>query len=370
MKLLHIETGMNLYGGARQVGFIMEGLQKRGIENLLICPAGSDIEKLAAGFGVQVLPFNQKKGLGLQLFRDIKKALKKYSPDLVHVHSRRLGADLWGGLAAKKLHVPAIISRRVDNPEPRWIVLWKYGLYDRVIAISEGIRQVLIKEGLGPDHVTTVRSAIDINTAKTDCDRAGFEAAFGVKPQNLTIAVIAQLIYRKGHRHLLAVLPEILATSPNLRVIFFGKGAEENALRKTTKELGLEAVVEFAGFRDDLLNWLPCIDLVVHPADMEGLGVSLIQAAASSRPIIAVRAGGMPEIVHHRINGLLVEPGNTSELKKAVSTLLGDDKKRAAFGAAGRTLVEESFTVDAMVDGNLQCYQEIISAINSPLSEL
>ncbi|MGV6817135.1 MAG: glycosyltransferase [Thiotrichales bacterium] len=369
MILLHIETGMNLYGGARQVGFILEGLQKRGVENLLICPAGSEIAKLAASISVQVLPFNQQKGLGLQLYRDIKKALKKHSPDLVHVHSRRLGADLWGGLAARKLQVPALLSRRVDNPEPRWIVRWKYGLYDQVIAISEGIRQVLIKEGLGSEHVTTVRSAIELNTAKTHCDRAGFERTFGVKPQQLTIAVIAQLIHRKGHRHLLAVLPEILTTSPNLRVIFFGKGAEETALRKSTEELGLKAVVEFAGFRDDLLNWLPCIDLVVHPADMEGLGVSLIQAAAAHRPIVAVRSGGMPEIVHHHVNGLLVSPGNTSELKEAVLTLLGDDKKRTAFGAAGRALVERSFTVDAMVDGNLQCYQEIISTNKNPLLE-
>jgi glycosyltransferase involved in cell wall biosynthesis len=105
---------------------------------------------------------------------------------------------------------------------------------------------------------------------------------------------------------------------------------------------------------------LSCLDLVVHPATMEGLGVALLEAASSGRAIVASRAGGIPEVVQHGLNGLLVAPGNTEELIEAVSHLLGDPGLSARLGAAGRRLVEEKFSVAAMVKGNIELYGEVL----------
>ena len=86
--------------------------------------------------------------------------IRRTRPDLVHLHSR-IGADLWGGVAGRLAGVPVVHTRRVDNPEPRWVVALKYRLHDRVIAISEGIGRVLLSEGLPPDKLRVVRSAVD-----------------------------------------------------------------------------------------------------------------------------------------------------------------------------------------------------------------
>lgn len=359
-RVLHLETGMHLYGGARQVGYILEGLKERNIDNLLLCPAGSDIEKLAIKLGITVIPSAIQRGIGYGLFREIKKAIATHSPSLLHVHSRRLAADFWGGLAAKKSSLPALLSRRVDNPERHWLVRLKYRNYDKIIAISEGIRQVLISEGVASDQVITVRSTIDLKTVSTQCNRAEFLSEFGLEDNHFVIAVIAQLIYRKGHRHLIDILPEIVAQHPNIKVLFFGQGREEETLRAEINRNRLGSFVEFVGFREDLLRWLPCIDLVVHPADREGLGVSLIQAAAASRPMIAVRAGGMPEIVHDGVNGLLIEPGDVTLLREYLLRLIGNNDERLAFGKKGRDIVESEFSLEAMVDGNLRCYQQVL----------
>ncbi len=360
MKILHIETGMNLYGGPQQVLYILQGLRERGLTQMLVCPEGSAILGAAAPWVDKCIPVSLRKGLNLDLYRNLREILARERPDLVHVHSRRRGADIWAALAARKAGIPAIVSRRVDNPEPGWLARRKYGLYARVIAISEGIRQVLLREGVPPGHVVTVRSAVDAAPYLHPCERETFRETFALPEQAIVLAMIAQLIPRKGHRHLLAVLPEIVRHHPETRVLLFGKGGLRQALEEEVQRLGLQDHVIFAGFRDDLARWLPCIDVVVHPADMEGLGVSLLQASAAAVPIIATRAGGIPEAIEHGLTGLLIEPGDTAGLRDAILTLLDAQDLRLAMGLAGRQRAMSEFSTAHMVEGNLAVYRDVL----------
>ena len=360
MRVLHLETGRHLYGGARQVAYLIDGLNKRGIQNILAAPADSAILREAASNCVATIRLNTTSGSGFSLYRESLAAIDRHRPDILHIHSRRLAADFWGGLAARKKGTPAIVSRRVDNPEPRWLARLKYHLFDHVVTISDGIRDVLLDEGVPPAHVTTVRSAIDIRDFSTDCEREAFLREFALPDDAVTIGVIAQLIPRKGHRYLIEALPEISERHTNLRLLFFGQGPEHAALEADVSDAGLDGIIQFCGFRDDLPRWLPCLNLVVHPAEMEGLGVSLIQAAASGVAIVASRAGGMPEIVRDEINGLLVTPKNVAELRAAVERLLANEVLRRKMGKAGRQLVETEFSIDTMVAGNLAIYENVL----------
>ena len=105
---------------------------------------------------------------------------------------------------------------------------------------------------------------------------------------------------------------------------------------------------------------LGCLDLLVHPADMEGLGVSLLQASAARVPIIASRAGGMPEAVRDGENGLLIAPGDVAALAAAMQRLLGDAALRARMGEAGRALVLKEFSTEVMCEGNLAIYRKVL----------
>jgi glycosyltransferase involved in cell wall biosynthesis len=358
VKVLHVESGRHLYGGARQVLYIMEGLAQRGITNLLACPSAAHIAEPARACA-QVFEIPMKGDLDVGLAVRLKHLIARECPALVHIHSRR-GADLWGGLAAKWAGVPCVLSRRVDNPEKPWVVRLKYGLYDHVITISEGIRQVLLAEGLSPDKVTCVRSAVDAAPYLFDVDKAATRATLGLGPETPVAGVVAQLIPRKGHRHLLAALPQVLQRHPDLQVLVFGRGPMEAELRQAIQDRQLAQHVRLMGFRDDLPELLACLDLLVHPADMEGLGVSLLQAAAAKVPIIATRAGGMPEAVRHGVNGLLIEPGDVAGLEAAMNQLLGDRPLRERMGQAGRRLVLEEFSVDTMAQGNLAIYRKVL----------
>ena len=119
--------------------------------------------------------------------------------------------------------------------------------------------------------------------------------------------------------------------------------------------------VALAGFRDDLQRILPCLDLVVHPALMEGMGVSLLQASCAGVPIVASRVGGIPEAVHEGVTGVLVSPNDASALAEAIIDLLKAPERRKAMGRSGRQWVETYFSEDRMVEGNLSVYQHLLS---------
>lgn len=358
MKVLHVESGRFLYGGARQVQYLLEGLRARGVDNLLACPPGSAIAAAARPFA-RVLEVPMGGDADVALSGRLAAAMRAERPDLVHLHSRR-GADLWGGIAARRAGVRCVLSRRVDNPEPRWLVALKYRLYDHVITISEGIRQVLLGEGLAPARVSCVRSAVDPAPYLIDYDKPLYRAGLGLPPATPLAGMVAQLIPRKGHRHLLAALPAVLAKHPGLVVLVFGQGPLEGELRAAIDAAGLARQVRLMGFVDDLPRVLGCLDLLVHPADMEGLGVSLLQAAAACVPIVASRAGGMPEAVRDGENGLLIPPGDAAALAAAMIRLLDEPATRAAMGEAGRHLVLREFSVEAMCEGNLAVYRQVL----------
>jgi glycosyltransferase involved in cell wall biosynthesis len=359
MKILHVEAGKHYYGGARQVAYIIEGLAKRNVQNVLACPLDADIAGAVSGMAeVHQMPMGGDADIGMAW--RLARLIRHEQPDLVHLHSRR-GADLWGGIAARLTGTPCVLSRRVDNPEARWQVALKYRLFDHVITISEGIRRVLLDEGLPPSRVTCVRSAVDAKPYLEPVDRGAFLREFELPSNALVIGMVAQLIARKGHRYLLDAVDVLRRDYPQLQVLLFGKGPLRDELAGEINARGLRECVHLAGFRNDLPAWLGGLDILAHPADMEGLGVSLLQASAAAVPIVASRAGGLPEAVEDGVNGLLVPPGDVPALTAALRKLLGDAALRHQFGAAGRARILSQFSIDAMVDGNLAVYRKVLA---------
>lgn len=362
MKVLHIETGRHLYGGALQVVYLLRGLKSRGLQNVLACTEGSAIATAARDYAeVHELPM--ATDLDPRFAAGLWRVIRTTAPDLVHVHSRR-GADIWGGAVARMAGVPAILTRRVDNPESPWLARLKYSPYGKVITISEGIRSVLLAEGMESGKLACVHSAVDIEQYRVEGDRAWFCSEFGFDAASRVVGVIAQLIPRKGHRFLLEKAREIITACPEARFLILGQGPLRSELENFCRQEGLAEYVRFAGFRKDLKAILPCLHLVAHPATMEGLGVSLLQACVAGVPIVAGRAGGIPEIVEHGVNGYLIEPGDSEALARFVIELLQDRDKAIAFGRNGQHIVEQKFSIDRMVAGNLDVYRGIVECPN------
>ncbi|HEU0196200.1 MAG TPA: glycosyltransferase [Nevskiaceae bacterium] len=356
---MHVEAGLNLYGGAQQVTALIDGLRARGIANVLVCPQGAAIARHFSGSGTSVHEIKLSGDLDFVAIHRIAGVIREECPDIVHLHSRR-GADVMGGLAARRCRTPSVHSRRNENPEPRWLARWKYGLFDRVIVISDAIREVLLSYGLPSTKVMLARDAYELPADLAVATPAQLCERFSLPPDGFVIGVIAQLIKRKGHRFLIEALPAVIRQFPNVQVLFFGQGGEQGALQTQIDAAGLGAHIHLAGFHKDVLHWMGALDLVVHPAIMEGLGVSLLQAASLGVPIIASRAGGIPEAVRDGLNGHLVPPGDAPALTAELLRLIPNAELRQRFGAAGRKFVAEEFSYARMVDANLAVYEQVL----------
>jgi glycosyltransferase involved in cell wall biosynthesis len=294
----------------------------------------------------------------------VASVIRKERPDIVHLHSRR-GADILGGLAARMCHVPVVVlSRRVDDPvsDNLWNRVRFRRLCDHIVAISQGIYDVLAGAGIPQDRLSMVHSGIDTSQYNESRDRVWFETELGIGRSDIAIGVVAQLIDRKGHAFLMRAAPQILRQFPNTRLLFFGRGPAEGDLRKLADSLELGDRLIFAGFRQDMPRVYPNLDLLVHPALTEGLGVSLLQAAMSGVPIVAAKAGGIPEIVIDGQTGWLIPPSDIGAIENAVCSALGDPRQAETRAANARAHVDANFSIDQMVEGNLRVYQDLLRA--------
>ncbi|MEM9173348.1 MAG: glycosyltransferase [Pseudomonadota bacterium] len=353
MNIVHLELGRYRYGGAEQVRYLLEQLAQSdaGAAHTLVTARGSDLHQWAKDVGQRVIALRFSGEHDLAMVARLIRVLRNERARLLHVHSRR-GADWMGPLAAWRAGIPALLSRRVDHVPGRWLRWLMRHRYQRTVAISQTIHDVLAASAVPEESLMTIQSAVDVEAlAAIDRDHAHQRLSdiLGQTTTGPVIGVVAQLIERKGHRFLFEALPALVQRHPDLRVVCFGQGGLERELRTQVTQGGLSRYVRFAGFLPDLDTVLPALTLVVHPALREGLGVSLLKAAAVGVPVIGFRAGGVAEVVVHEHTGLLVEPGSVPALTASIAHLLENDAQRLRFSDNARQHALQHFGVAEMV---------------------
>jgi glycosyltransferase involved in cell wall biosynthesis len=359
MHVVHLETGRHVYGGARQVLWLARGLQRRGVGTTLVCPQASDMVFQAERAGVPVRPLPMAGDLDLPFIGRFADLLREIKPDLVHVHSRR-GADWMGGMAARRVGLPAVLSRRVDRPERKLTARFRYRSYARIVAISRAIYGQLESVGLSTARLALIRSAVEPALTDPTWTRERLCREYELDPRVQLVGCVAQLIERKGHALLLQAWRQVVHDCPTARLLLFGQGPLAGEIRRQIAKLGLGNSVVMAGFRPDLPTFLGRLDLVVHPALEEGLGLALLEAQAAAVPVVAFRAGGVPETVADGRTGYLVKAGDTEALAIAMTELLQNEERRQACGEAAWQWVAHEFRVTDMIEAHLTLYAELL----------
>jgi glycosyltransferase involved in cell wall biosynthesis len=358
VRVIHIEAGRYRYGGGGQVLYLLEGLRAAGVDNTLVCAAGGELAEAARPFA-DVVALPMRGSLDVALVARLSRLLRDVRLDVVHVHSRR-GADVYGGVAAALARVPAVLTRRVDSREPSVVARLKYRLYRRVVALSRAIDSQLRACGVPPERIMRIPSAVDGDRYRPDPEaRARVRKVFRFPDDVLVVGVVGQLIPRKGHARLIRILPELVRREQRLRVLCFGRGPLETRLRASLRAADLEGNVLLAGFRRDLPELLPGLDVLVHPAEREGLGVAIVEAASCGVPVVATSVGGVKDVLEHARTGWLVDLDDAA-LAAGLARLLADSKLRSQLGAAARAAMARRFSVHAMVDAHLRLYEDVL----------
>ncbi len=195
-----------------------------------------------------------------------------------------------------------------------------------------------------------------------------FSAAFEGKKRTVTdakeIIFVGRLVERKGVKYLVEAMSGLRDEIPH-RLIIIGDGPEREALEKLTRDLNLEDRITFTGriSDGDLYRYYERCSFLVLPAvydkkgDIEGLGVVLIEAMSYLKPVIASDAGGITDVVENGVNGLLVPPGDTQALARAIKTLATDDVLRKKMGLQAKEVIDEKFNWNKIVSRLIALYK-------------
>ena len=183
---------------------------------------------------------------------------------------------------------------------------------------------------------------------------------YNIHPDELLLISVGRLIEQKGHHLMISAFGEIVHDYPGARLMLVGDGPSRNNLQKQTCELNLEQNVIFAGWQEQVEDYYSAADIFVHPSLWEGFGLVLLEAMSHHKPIIASSVSAIPEIVIHNETGILVPPGDSVALAKAMLRLCSDSGEREEMGRKGGERLARKFTVERMVDEVMKAYDTVL----------
>jgi glycosyltransferase involved in cell wall biosynthesis len=301
----------------------------------------------------------------------LTRLVRRLRPDLVHTHTAKAGT--LGRLAALLARVPVIVHTYHGHvfhgyfsaPRTRAFLAierWLARRTDRLLTVSETVRAELLALGVGdPDRLTVVPLGLDLE-GFLGCEalRGGFRAELGVAADVPLVGIVARLAPIKAHEVFLQAAAAVARELPTARFLVIGDGERRRELEALAVRLGLGPQVRFLGWRADLPRIYADLDVVVLTSRNEGSPVSLIEAMAAARPVVATRVGGVPDLVDDGVTGLLVPSGDTRALAAGLSGLLGDPARRCLMGAAGRKRVAGGFGADRLLADVDRLYTELL----------
>ena len=363
MFSLHVDTALTWRGGQNQVLLTVNGLRSIGERAALVAHPDGALRQRAAE-GLELIPMAPRTEMDLTAAWRFSRVIKRLAPDVIHAHDPHgvamASLALSLGSSAAQGHAPRlVVSRRVDfHLKGNSFSRWKYRQVDAFVAASEAIRQMLVADGVPAERTVTVHEGIDVDHVAA-APPVNVHEAFWLPHQAPVVGNVAALVPHKGQRYLVDAAHLVVQHVPDARFIILGEGELREHLQKQVHEHHLEKHVLLPGFRTDVLGCIKGFDLFVMSSVTEGLGTSLLDAMACGRPIVATRAGGIPEIVEDGVNGTLVPPRDAASLAAAIVQALQDEGWRRRTGEAGLARVRERFTVDRMVSETAAVYRRL-----------
>ncbi len=276
--------------------------------------------------------------------------------DIVHAHGYK--ADLYAYFAVHG-RVPLVstchnwldddVKARVYGVADRF-VLRRYG---RVVAVSDAVRDRLLKAGVPNGRVWLVRNGINLRPYRDAVPALRTEPDDGP-----IVGVVARLSEEKGVDLFLRAVPLVLAEVPGVRFVVAGEGPERDKLTALIAELGIGGNVRMLGRRDDMPSVYASLDVLVLPSRLEGLPMAALEGMASGCALVAAAVGAMPTVVQDGRTGLLVPVEDVPALAGAIVGLLRDPERRKRLGVAARRQVQEQFSAERMAEEYLRVYEE------------
>jgi glycosyltransferase involved in cell wall biosynthesis len=314
----------------------------------------------------QINPINDFKALC-----SLVRLIKQKRPDIVHTHSSKAG--VLGRLAAKLAGVPKIVHTPHGHvfyghfhPTAARIFLWIERLLtlitDRMVALTEGEKNDYINLSVCSSHkLLKIHSGVDLKPFfKINGNTSQKKRSLGIDGEGSVIGFVGWLLPIKGPMYLLKAMADVWQSHPDTSLVFVGKGNLYQSLKDEVVKMNAKGRVTFLGWRSDIEEIMPIFDIFVLPSLNEGMGRVIVEAMAAGKPIVASRVGGIPDLVQHNENGILVPPADVPALAQSVNQLLDDPETAERLGSQGNSFCRR-LSLTAMVEKIDQMYSDLIT---------
>jgi len=366
MNIVHLIPGLGMGGAEKVVLTLCREMDRSRYSPFVVY--WNDDEALLAPLkdsGAGVIKIKPGKVISIDTVLMISGVLRGVKADLVHTHF--MDADLLGFLSSRFLKIPQVIDIH-SYPFPLgWKHAFRYRVLscfaDRILCVSNAVKDHLVrKTGISSGKIAVVYNGIDPDGGYgviSEDGKTAVKNALGIDKNETVIGNVSRLIPDKGQKYLLLAAPEIIKKYPKVKFLIIGDGVLRNELESLARELGINSKVVFAGTRRDVPALLGIMDIFVFPTFNEALGISVLEAMAAGKPVIATDDAAIPEIIRHDREGILVHPGDAAAIAMAVERLLGDRDAADQMGRRAKERVKDFFD-DAMVKNIENVYDGIL----------
>ena len=281
--------------------------------------------------------------------------LAEVRPDVVHNHMFR--AETVGtravmalaGIGHRRPYVVGTVhSSRVRSREDRDELARLTPEMDRLIAVSKAIVAKIEHEGRATVPVDLIYNGVDLQRYDHQEPCCTLRDEYGMEAGAAIVGVVARLEPEKGHPTLLEAWPLVLREVANAYLLVVGEGRDRETLEQQARDLRIAHRVVFTGRRDDVPAVTAALDCAVLPSYREAQGLTILEAMALSRPVVATNVGGIPEMIDDGVTGLLVPPHDAPALAAAITRVLVDHPFADTIARAGHDLVHDRFCVELM----------------------
>ena len=354
---------------------LADSLPKERYEVVIIAPSSERIRERLPALRASYIETDVSDNLNP--IADLKSALKyrsifkKFKPHILHTHGNK--AALVGRMAALGLPIPVRlvtvhnILRYLSKPGLKQALAarlerWLSGRTDLIISVSKDLSNDLVnREKLPSSKVRVVYNGIDWRKLEVDPEeQKKVRANLGFSSNGQVVGMIARLASQKSPEVFIEAAKK-LDNFSGVKFLLVGDGPLAHEVTSQIEKLGLKERFVLTGFRTDIPQLLSAIDIFVLSSQWEGVPYVLEEAMAAARPIVATAVGGVPELITSGQNGLLVSPGDSVALSKAIASLLTNPTLKDKLANDARETIRNKFSIEKMVEETVNIYEEFLA---------
>jgi glycosyltransferase involved in cell wall biosynthesis len=373
IKVLHLIDSGGLYGAENVVINLSSGLNANDCPSIIggfiyRDKAVPEIVTKARSLGLETALFSLKNKFDLTCTKRIAAYYKSNEITLIHSHGYK--PSLICLLLKIFYDIPYVITCHlwyINNIRLRiYTIIERFCMLfaKKVIGVSEEIVWELRKAGVPEKKLRVIDNGIDIRsyTASDYYDERALRASLGLKMNSFIIGSLGRLTEQKCYKNFLLAAAELLKEKADLEFLIAGDGELKEELLSLSEALHLQNSFHFLGFRNDKINILRLMDIFILSSLDEGLPMAMLEAMAMRLPVVVTRVGGIPKLIKHGENGLLIERNDYMQLKESLLLLINDDQILRALGENAYETVRKKYSNEIMMEKYKDIYNEVIGS--------